>query len=538
MTQTTPFSEVTTTQVTQAAAGLASTFAVALLGVDGALVRVEVNITSALRRFVIVGLPDGVVREARERVRCAIENSGFAFPRSEVIVSLSPASLPKFGSGFDLGIAVAILAADGQLQSDLLAQHLLLGELTLEGAIKNAPGALQAADIAAQVGLKRVLLSRDAEPLLPLLDPEQIHFVDSLREACRYFDPAIINLAAESSLAPSRLSTKKQSSPVDFADVIGQEAAKRALEIAAAGGHNLLFIGPPGVGKSMLARRLPSILPPLTQADAREVARIYSAQGSALAQPFYQRPFRAPHHTTSYAGLLGGGTPPVAGDLSLAHHGVIFLDELPEFRRDVLEGLREPLEAKSVAVSRSQMRVEFPADALVIAAMNPCPCGYRGYGSNRCRCGDAAVNRYRNRVSGPLLDRFDLHLWLGALTAQELNGTPPTNPTLAMQERVQSARAAQLTRNGKIPGNVPGSGCVQLNSALDSQALRTIARPTPEALRVLEEAYGKLRLSARGYMKILRVARTIADLSANPTVESEHVLEALTYREPIAFFSS
>ncbi len=467
----------------------------------------------------IVGLPDAAVRESRERVRSAIKNSGFELPPRVVVVNLAPADLRKEGNHLDLAIALALLASLGEVPQEALDGRLLCGELGLDGSVRPVRGALALADCAARDGARELLLPAANAGEAAALDSVPVIPVRSLGEAVDHvLDHKPI--AADRTPIPEPVSG---STGLDLSEVRGQEAAKRALEVAAAGGHNLLFIGPPGSGKTMLARRLPAILPPLNLAESIAVTKIHSLVAeeppSCLLR---QRPFRSPHPGVSTAGLIGGGTIPRPGEVSLAHGGVLFLDELPEFRRDALEALRQPLEEGEVTVVRTRARLTFPARFAMLASMNPCPCGHLGDPRHECRCTPQLIERYRSRISGPLLDRIDMHVEVPALSLQELKG-PPGEASAAVAERVLAARGVQQERFGE-------SCSTPTNAAMNTEALHRHCLLERAARTLLDTAFERLKLSARAVTRILKLARTVADLDASDRIRAAHVSEAIQYR--------
>ncbi|MFZ5560250.1 MAG: YifB family Mg chelatase-like AAA ATPase [Pseudomonadota bacterium] len=483
----------------------------AQLGLDAPPVTVEVHLSSGLPGLAIVGLPEAAVRESKDRVRSALLNSGFEFPQRHITISLAPADLPKEGGRFDLPIALGILAANGQIPLAALEGSEFLGELALSGELRSVKGVLPASLAVRDAGRALFVPQGNAgEAARP--DTAEVYGGDHLLAVYAHLND---RQRLPRATPPPALPTEP--SCPDLSDVKGQHQARRALEIAATGGHSLLMIGPPGTGKTLLASRLPGLLPPLAEQEALEVAAIRSLLGQA-DEPDYRPPFRAPHHTASAVALVGGGSPPRPGEITLAHHGVLFLDELPEFDRRVLEVLREPLESGHVLISRAARQVRFPARFQLAAAMNPCPCGYLGDGTSRCRCSPDQVGRYRSRISGPLLDRIDLHVDVPALPAQMLHRGTPGESTARVKERVLSARGRQLRRQG------------HLNHALAPAALDTHAGLDRADADMLEQAMRRLRLSARAYHRVLRVARTIADLEDSARLASAHLHEALAYR--------
>ncbi|MGC8877340.1 YifB family Mg chelatase-like AAA ATPase [Thermus sp.] len=493
---------------------LAQVRSYALFGLDAVPVTVEVDVSPGLPTYALVGLPDKAVEESRERVRAALKNAGFPYPQARVVVNLAPAELRKEGSQFDLPIALGLLAAQGVVPLEALSPFALAGELGLDGSLRPIPGAVNLALGALAEG-KKLLLPEESAKEAALVEGVEVFGAKSLQEAVAF-------LRGEEALDKAEPEDPLEALEVlDLRDVKGQAKAKRALEIAAAGYHHLLMVGSPGSGKTMLARRLPFLLPPLSREAALEVTRIHSAAGHRVRGLLKTPPFRAPHHTVSYAGLIGGGAIPKPGEVSLAHRGVLFLDEFPEFSREALEALRQPLEDGVVTIARARASLTFPARFLLVAAMNPCPCGWHGDPERACTCTPQAVRRYAGRISGPLLDRFDLVVEVPRLTSLELARAPEGEGTEAVRERVLRARERMLARQGRPNGELSG------------RALREHARLTPEAEALLQAAAKRMLLSARSYDRLLRVARTVADLQGAERVEEAHVAEALAYRRAL-----
>ena len=493
---------------------LAIVYTRAQVGIDAPLVSVEVHLSGGLPGLFIVGLPEAAVKESKDRVRGAILNSQFEFPSRRITINLAPADLPKEGGRFDLPIALGILAASGQINRERLSQYEFLGELALGGEVRGIRGVLPATLACRDAG-RILLVPGDNAAEAMLVGNVKVLGAVHLLEVCR-------QLATGTALQPPVPQPRAPLAALlerDLSDVRGQQHAKRALEIAAAGGHNLLLIGPPGTGKTMLASRLPGIMPPLTEAEALETAAIasISAQGLDLKQ-WGVRPFRAPHHTASGVALVGGGGQPRPGEISLAHHGVLFLDELPEYDRRVLEVLREPLESGRITISRAARQADFPARFQLVAAMNPCPCGYLGDAERRCACGSEQVRRYRARVSGPLIDRIDLHIEVPRLAHRVLRGDVVEESSATVRARVCVARDRQLQRAGKP------------NSALGVREIERYCTLSETDHRLLEQALERLGLSPRAYHRILKVARTIADMAGSETIRTPHLTEAISYR--------
>jgi magnesium chelatase family protein len=501
-----------------------STYAGAVAGIDAVKVTVEVNLTGGGLGLYLVGLPDNAVKESEQRIRAAFENTGRKMSGRKVVVNLAPADLRKEGAGFDLPIAVGILAAMSEVSGELLPTTMFAGELSLDGTLRPVRGVLPLAVKARDEGLRRLVVPAENAAEAAVVEGVEVYGLHSLGEVIallngeRRFD-ATVPVDAEATLASQSAYAE------DFADVKGQTAVKRALEIAAAGGHNVLMIGAPGSGKTMLARRMPTILPPLSVEEALETTKIHSVAGKAgvAGGLMARRPYRAPHHTISQVALIGGGQSPRPGEVSLAHNGVLFLDELPEFGRSVLEVLRQPLEEKKITVSRAKYSVEYPANFTLVAAMNPCPCGYYNHPARECVCSPGSVHRYMSRISGPLMDRIDMHVEVTPVSAAELSAAAPGESSAAIRARVVRAREVQAARFRCAQG-------VHTNAMMNAAMLREYCRPDAASAALLERAMERLNLSARAYDRILKVARTIADLAGRDTVAAADVAEAINYR--------
>ncbi|NMC80320.1 MAG: YifB family Mg chelatase-like AAA ATPase [Chloroflexi bacterium] len=505
---------------------LARVYSCAVIGLEGFIVEVEVDTTQGLPSIVIVGLPDAAVQESRERVQAAIKNAGLVYPRKRVTVNLAPASVRKEGPAYDLPIALGVLIATEQIPPEPLESSLVIGELSLDGSVRHVRGVLPMAAVARQEGYRRVLVPvADAAEAALIPDLEVIP-VQSLAELCAYLN-GNLDLPDQ---APMQITDLEVQVQTDFRDIKGQEHVKRALEVAAGGGHNVLMTGPPGAGKTLLARALPAVLPRMSIDEALDVTRIYSVADQLPPDvPLIQnRPFRAPHHTISHAGLVGGGNWPHPGEVSLAHRGVLFLDELPEFGARVLEVLRQPVEDKIVTISRAQGSLTFPANFQLIAAMNPCPCGYYGDPVKPCTCSPSVITKYQKRISGPLLDRIDIHIEVPRVEYEKLSDNRMGEPSCAVRQRVEGARAHQRARFGTSDSHFAGS--ILCNADMRPAEIRQFCALDDAGCSLMKAAMNQMHLSARAYHRVLKLARTIADLAGSETIAPAHLAEALQYR--------
>ena len=503
---------------------LVKVYAAALQGIDATIVTIEVNSSRGIK-FFLVGLPDSAVKESHERIISALQVNGYRFPSRQIVVNMAPADIRKEGSAYDLPLAVGILASAGEVAEEKLSKYLIMGELSLDGSLQPIKGALPIAISARAQGYEGFILPKQNAREAAVVNNLHVYGVENIKEVIEFFN-------GERELEPTIVNTREEffqhqsNFPYDFADVKGQESVKRALEIAAAGGHNAIMIGAPGSGKSMMAKRLPSILPPLSLSESLETTKIHSVAGKLSKNDslIATRPFRSPHHTISQVAMVGGGSNPQPGEISLAHNGLLFLDELPEFNRSVLEVLRQPLEDRHISISRAKYSLDYPASFMLVASMNPCPCGYYNHPTKACVCNPGQVHRYLNRISGPLLDRIDIQIEIVPVPFEKMAEQSQAESSESIRNRVIKARKIQEERFANHPG-------IYCNAQMESKLLHQYATPDEKGLNLLRTAMTRLNLSARAYDRILKVARTIADLEGSKEIQSHHIGEAISYRK-------